>query len=432
MFKNTIIAIGIFAALFAVLVFSGRIPLGKKDTAITGSVVIWGTLPETQMIPFFQSFNTKAKTYTVTYYYVGEDVFENKLLNELSSGRGPDMILAPYQVILSQSERILPFPKETLPVDTYKNAYVDGASIFLTENGSLALPVSIEPLLLMYNRSLFAKHAVISPPVAWDEITSLAPLLTTLDKDGNWKEHAVALGLFSNVLYAKDIMMTLVSQLGQIPVLRENLSGVTQYTVLVNAPVTTESEVIPLATSIRFFTDFANPQKVTYTWNAKSASSLDEFTTEKLAMYIGYYSDIEEIKNKNSRLDFGVTMLPQAKGYNTSVTGMKLLGLATLKRTQNTLTTQTVQSLLAGNTYGKELAQYAGGMSPLRAVIANDNTTSDAIRKSVLIARGWYDMHSRQSSSLLQSMLSDIQTGRATIQEATNDFGTRLQELYSQ
>lgn len=420
-------------ALLAVLIFSGRIPglSSKKAQEITGIVTIWGTLPEDDLNAFMQNYSTNVRTYSLSYKEIPENQFSATLLNALASGTGPDMILAPYQLILEHRDRISPFPVESLPSDQFKNLYVDGSTILLSEKGTLALPVSIEPLMLFYNRTLLSKHGVVNPPVTWDQVIAMAPELTVLDRESNRLiENGVAFGAYNNIPSTKDLLMTLVSQLNQVPVDRQVVSGEEKYRVLANTPITDDSEVFPLSTAARFYTEFSNSQKSTYSWNSLMPNAVDQFISEKLAMYVGYYGDKKNLMEKNSRLDFGVSFLPQAKGYTTSLTGMRMYGIATLKRTVNPLASFTVEGALGGSSYGPVLASIIGGLSPLRSVIASDQTITNDVRQSVLVAKGWYDINSITSSSYVEAMINDIVNGRQTVSDAVLLFVARLSELY--
>jgi ABC-type glycerol-3-phosphate transport system substrate-binding protein len=263
MLPKILLGLGLFATLFSVLIFSCKIPVGncKEATKARGDVVLWGTLPEQDMSALTQEFNPKAKTYAVRYKYVAEADFEQRLLEAIASGQGPDMIIAPYQTILAETDRIYPF---TVAEKTFRDAYVDGASVLLTSSGALALPVSVEPMVLFYNRTLFSKHGVINPPTYSDEVITLAPLLT-VRQGGQFVESAIALGT-PTVPYAKDIIMAIVAQLGQTPVVQiVDAGGEAYISVQANEPVTPGSEILPLVTVNRFFTQFGDPGQNAYT-----------------------------------------------------------------------------------------------------------------------------------------------------------------------
>lgn len=88
-----------------------------------------------------------------------------------------------YQTILSQAERIYPYPVASFGEKAFKDTYVDGSSVLFTPSGALALPVSVEPMVLFYNRSLLSKHGVVNPPSSWAEVEEITPALTLRDKE---------------------------------------------------------------------------------------------------------------------------------------------------------------------------------------------------------------------------------------------------------
>ena len=428
--RMVLLGLGIFATILSVLIFSCKLPIGercKDATGAKGDVTIWGTLPEAEMSVITQKFNIEAKTYAVRYTYVSEESFNQTLIEALASGVGPDMILAPYQIILSQVDRIYPYQMDE---KTFRDIYIDGASVLSTAQGALALPVSVEPMMLFYNRTLFSKHGITSPPEYWDELTTLAPVLT-IKNGGRFTESAVALGTPS-VPYGKDIIMTIVSQLGQVPVVRyADRSGNVSFAVLVNQPVTEESTIAPLATVNRFFTQFGDPGQNAYSFDqGQTGSVVDIFVAEKLAMYIGYSGEYSTLKARNPRADFQMTILPQTRGYNTFSTGMRMNAIATLRTTKNPITAAAVQSQFGGGNTSLALASTVGGVPALRSYATNPSV-DPIIGRSMLVARGWYDSYQKETDAYAASMISDIINSRSGINEASQTFAARLRDLYS-
>lgn len=429
MLPKILLGLGLFATLFSVLIFSCKIPIGncKEGEKARGDVVLWGTLPEQDMSALTQEFNPKAKTYAVRYTYVPEANFEQRLLEALASGQGPDLIIAPHQIILSQTDRIYPFK---ITEKVFRDAFVDGASVLFTPEGALALPVSVEPMVLFYNRTLFSKHGVINPPVYWDEVVTLAPLLT-VRQGGQFVESAIALGTPS-VPYAKDILMTIVAQLGQVPVVQiVDQAGGAYTSVQANEPVTTGSDILPLTTANRLFTQFGDPGQNAFTWaQAQTGNPADFFVGEKLAMYIGYYGEYRKLRERNPRGDFQMTKLPQIRDYNTSVTGMRMYAIATLKTTKNPLAALTVEQDFASAGVAPAIAEIIGGVPPFRSY-ASTPSLDPTVAKSMLIARGWYDRYSKQSTGYTTTMISDIINYRYGVNDATTIFIARLRDLYA-
>lgn len=429
MLKNILLGVGIFATVLSILIFSGKISVGGKDNTPSGDVVVWGTLPESPMNAVVQEFNPKVKTYSVRYVYVPEESFNQRLLEALASGVGPDVIMAPYQIILSQAKRIQPFPASSFGEKAFKDTYVDGAGIMFTKEGALALPISIEPMVLFYNRTLLSKHGIANPPTYWDEVTSMTPSLT-IRENGRFLESAISLGS-PTTPYAKDILMAIVAQLGQTPIVRTtDQLGESYLSVQANEPVTEGGTILPLTTVNRFFTQFADPGQTTYTWNQAEGGAADKFLAEKLAMYIGYSGEFNTLKGRNPRAEFEMTYLPQTKGYNTFATGMRMYGIATLKTSKNMNASLTVEAEFAGSGVSPTLAGIVGGVPALRA-FAGTQGVDPVISKSMLVARGWYDSYSKETTALTATMIADIINYRYGVSDATSIFISRMRDLYT-
>ena len=422
-----LLGVGLFATIIAVLLFSGKLSFGTLKTKVMGDVIMWGTLPDVQMSTITNDFNPKAKTYAVRYTYIPEEKFNQRLLEALASGTGPDMILTPYQIILSQADRIYPYQ---IPEKNFRDIYVDGAEILSIQQGVLALPVSIEPMVLFYNRTLFSKHGIINPPTLWDEIITLAPLLNIKD-GGRFAESAVALGT-PQIPYAKDIIMTIIQQLGQTPIIRmPNQGDLQRFSILMNTPVVTGGEVLPLSSVSRFYSQFGDPGQNAYSWNQeRNENASDVFVSEKLAMYIGYSGEYQTLKSRNPRGDFQMTLLPQSRGYNTFSTGMRMYALATLKSTKNLNASLTVQGQFAGSGISPALASVVGGVPALRSY-AGDTTIDPVIARSMLVARGWYDSYPKETTGYVSAMISDIINYRKGVNEATGALTSRFIDLYN-
>lgn len=431
MFRIIIISVGLIGAFFAVLIFSGRLPIGNKTKTPQGTIVVWGTLPQEEMNNFFFQYSSQVKGQQITYRFIREEDFSATLVDALASSQGPDAIIAPYQKILEQSKRIYPFPAASFPEKSYRDMYVDGASIFWTGRGALAFPIAIEPMVLFFNRTLFSKHGLTLPPVYWDEFNDMTPKLTVKSSQGSFNESAIALGAYGNVPYAKDILATIIHQLGQWVIFRQvTTEGKEINTVTANFPIQEGGEILPLATALRFFMEFSNPEKTRYTWNQFLPNAQDQFVSEKLAMYIGYAGEAKAIRERNQRIDFDMSLFPQSRGYDTFVTGMRLYGMATLLQSRNRDLSFSIQAQLSSLPWSTALAQSLGMTPPHRAYLSGPGVT-DVIKRSNLVARGWYDSKPEDSSSLFETMIRDVSGGRADISQAAAQFVQRLQAKYT-
>lgn len=435
MLPKIFLGIGVFAAFFAVLIFSGKLPgVGKKEVKPQGDIVIWGTLPDTMMLPIVQKFNPgEAKTYRISYREINENDFDRILVESLANGAGPDLIIAPYQTMLAQISRVSPFPVKSLNEKKFKDSYVDGASdVFWSPSGAIALPVSIDPLVLFYNRTLFSRHLVVNPPKDWAEVVEDVIKLTVVNEKNEFLESGIALG--SPVTpYAKDIIMAIVAQQGQLPVLKQTGSNGSIYTVTANRPTTPKSPVYPLTTALRYFTQFADPAQQAYTWNQYSKDASEAFVSEKVAMYIGFSSELRSLRARNPRAQFEMANFPQtqdSKGVMSNVTGMRMHGIARLRSSRNPDAALAAQVALAGGTWSLAISSVLGGV-PASRVYASTSGLSSVILNGMLTARGWQDKFRSKSEAYVTTMISDSLNNRATVTDAANMFVTRMQDLYT-
>ena len=131
-------------AVFGVLVFSGAIPLGNKNTpGGLGTVVLWGTAKMATMSPLIEEFNNANPTFVVKYVQKSAESFDQDLLEALADGVGPDMFLLPDNLAFHYANKIFAIPYQSYPLASFKNNFAGAGEVFLTSKGILAFPLSI-------------------------------------------------------------------------------------------------------------------------------------------------------------------------------------------------------------------------------------------------------------------------------------------------
>lgn len=284
-------------------------------------------------------------------------------------------------------------------------------------------------MVLIYNRAMLSKHGFPSPPESWDEVTAMTQALTAREKN-EFVESAVALGS-PNVPHAKDIIMAMVSQQGQTPVITVyDQVGEPNLVVSANDPSVVDASVRPLTAAARYFTQFGDPGLTTYTWSDSLGKADDRFVAERLAMYIGYAGELSSFKARNPRGEFEMTTLPQSKGYRTFSTGMRMYGVAVLKSSNNPITAFTVQSQFSGSKVSSQIAAILGGVTALRS-FASTPGLDQVMARSMLVARGWYDSYQAESAMYTSVLISDIINYRYGVVDATSLYVSRLRDLYA-
>jgi len=425
---------GILLGVFIVAIIGGVILFGivqNNDSDTSGVINIWGTVPQEVMGTLITNLSAAEEPVIpkVTYQYVPEETFDRNFLEALASGTGPDVVLLPHEDILKQSSKLLPIPYKSLPERTYKDLFVEDAEIFLQADGSLAMPFTIDPLVLYWNRTMFTKAGIASPPKYWDEVIQLVPRLSEKDASGILKKSGIALGEFSNIDYAKDIISILFMQSGS-PIVGNKNGRLSAFIDERGAATVTPSD-----TAITFFTQFANPVKTLYSWSRSFSNSLDMFAQGDVAMAIGHASDITRIQEKNPNLNFDVTELPIPKPNNGDDTGGitfgSMYGMAIVR---NSVNPAGALNAIYGFTSAEALTALSEitSLPPVRRDMLSElpqDPYKEVFYKAALRSKVWFDPDKDVTYGIFKNLLDTIVSGKESITGALKQADEQLNDL---
>lgn len=425
-FQVIILIVSIIAGLFGLLVFAGYIPIGKeKVTTLTGSVVMWGTINSNAVLDAVENFSRTNPTISVKYVQKDESTFDRELLEALASGTGPDMFILPDNLIIHYKNKIMPIPYAGYPLETFRNTFASAGEIYLSEKGILALPLSIDPMVLYYNRSFFDTEGIVNPPKDWNELQEMVPKFTKKDTNNKLSQSAVALGQFTNVFHSKDILSMLFMQAGN-SIVRE-MGG-----QFISALGIVEKNSVEMSQVLDFYITFANPQSTNYSWNRTLNNSRDTFSAEKSAMYFGFASEIGKLTEKNPNQDFYVAPVPQIKNSKNKITFGRTQALAVSAFTKNPSLAFNVAGLLASGDFAEKFANNLY-IAPARRDLLSIKPTDayfPIFYNSALFARAWLDPSTDDTDSIfkkmVESVLSNNQTAASAIAEASANLSLLL------
>lgn len=270
----------------------------------------------------------------IRYKKLRYDEYEQELLEAFAEGRGPDILslhstwLPRYQQKLTaippttttayvsetgqiKKEQVVSFQtKNSITPAQVKERYLDVVSKNVILDGEIyALPLSVDTMVLFYNRDLFNAAGINKVPRYWnDDFLKAVKDLTREDENGNIIQSGVALGTSRNIQRYADILSLLMMQNG-VEMMSDS-GSVTFH----RRPSGSERDYNPAQEALRFYTDFANPLKEVYNWNAEMPDSLQAFVEGRVAMFFGYSYHIDQIKTQSPRLNFGISPMLQIKG----------------------------------------------------------------------------------------------------------------------
>src|SRR3989344_575660 len=325
-FQLAILIIFISLLLVGVLIFAGVLPGFRAPSGGTGGdIVLWGTISRTTIADLLNEFNDQHKNeFTLIYQEKDPAVIEQDFLEAKADKQAPDLLLAPHEILLTERDRLISISPETSPPRTFLDTYGDAGRLFLSGNGTLALPLLLDPLILYYNRELLTNAGLPTVPKTWTEFRDKSGPLTIFDDRRNIIQSAVALGDYRNIPHMKDILSLLLLQAGN-PII--DYSG-PRPKALLNE--TFGFTLRPAAAVLDFYSQFSDPARPNYSWNRSLPEAKQSFIRGQSVFYFGPASEFNEIKRANPRLVFDVALPPQ-KDSGTRITFARVYGVALVR-----------------------------------------------------------------------------------------------------
>ncbi len=426
-FQIILVALFVIFGIAGALAFAGLIPTPEGSEEITGDVAIWGTLPQRTMDDLIIETFPRSSDLSITYREIHESVFDRELVEALASSRGPDIILLPQDLIFRHSDKINSFPFSSMSERRFRDTFIREGELYLTTNGILALPLVVDPMVMYWNRDLFASAGIANAPRTWSDFFVLASQLTLEDRNADILQSAVALGEYRNVSHAKEILSALIMQAGA-PITDRNASeGVIG--VDLRGP---SKDINATASALRYYTEFANPNKSVYTWNRSLPDSQDMLVAGDLAVYFGFASELEGIKRRNPHLDIDAGRMPQTDTGRGDVTFGRMQGLSVLNSSNNSEAAFRVAITLAGESPIRLLAQRIGLPPARRALLADKPTDAyqSVFYASALISNAWLDPDPEETDKIFREMVENVTSSRTTVGNAVNVATKQLDRLF--
>jgi len=392
----------------------------SQSSAEAGTVVVWGTIPSEDFISLNDYLkNEKRIEQTIEYKYIEPTKFDIEFTNALAEGIGPDVIFITDDRLVRHEKKLFQISYEFYPERLFKDTFVEAGEIFTDEKGVFAFPFLIDPMVMYWNRAFLTEKGLSQPPKFWSEMITIAPQLVEVDTDLSIKKSALAMGEYENVNNAKSLITTLFMQSGNNLISRNktNEPGVPLFTTVLDQKL--DYAVSPAQAALNFYVQFANPSRTVYSWNRSMPNSLDSFIAGDVAMYFGFASEFETIRQKNPNLNFDVAVIPQSRTGIRATYG-KVLALAIPKTTPNV---ERAFSFIRSITEPDVVAFYSDNLflPPVRRdllAVKADNAFMQTFQDSALIAKNVYDFNPDETNSIFKRMVESVVSGRMTTSEA--------------
>lgn len=303
------------------------------------------------------------------------------------------------------------------------------------------LPLSVDTLVMFYNKDLLNNAGISAPPKYWDkDFQQNVKKLTKQDNKGQILQSGVALGGSDNIERYSDILSLLMMQNGTKMM---NDKGQVQFNVKPNRDL--KSATVPGYDALRFYTDFSNPAKEVYSWNSTMENSLELFTQNKLAIMFGYSYMIPQIKALAPKLNFGIANIPQIKenppvnfaNYWVEAVSNKILTDPDNIKVGNGYTQlkyNTAWDFIQFATKEEQAKSYlksTGKPTALKSLIEKqtEDRELNVFATQLLTAKSWYKGNDSNAAEIvIKELIDKVVSGKEKIEDAMNIAAQKVQQ----
>lgn len=423
-----IIVVAIAVVFIAILILTGVLPGLRTDEGRGARLIMWGFSDEAAVRELISNFTVSRTDFEIKYVKKDFQNFESDLLNTLAKNGAdaPDIIVFPSSYLKKHKDKLASAPPILVTEREVRQGYIEAAEVFLGEkNEVFGIPFYADALALYWNGDIFTKNFITLSPKTWDEFLANAPKITQKDTSGNILISGAAMGRGVNIKNAPLILTTLFLQSGE---------GIAKESgeITLGSPIQVSSATLrPAESSLRFMTDFANPQKNLQSWSAAFTEAKDAFADGKAAMYLGKISEYNEIKVQNPHLSFSVSLLPQLKDAPRPITGGELFALVVPKASQKQRQAWEFIKFLTDAENSAAYADKTGNVSLRRDTLEGYKKESvrSVFAESVLALKLWPNPDPLRTEQIFRDLIEDAVLGRATLRDAIEKAKTRLAEI---
>ncbi len=377
----------------------------------------------TEIIAAYRALHPNIK---INYRKFRYEEYEKELLNALAEDRGPDMFSIPEGWLKKYQTKIAPMPaqitlayqyekggikkeiayelrtKNSPTVREIKANFADVvAKNVILDNKVYGLPLSLDTLILFYNKDILNQNGIAQVPETWEDFQKAVEKMVKFDAEDKIVQAGAAIGTGKNINRASDLLSVLMMQNGATMLFPNGGVAFMQ-----GDP--NRKDYNPGLKAIQFYLDFASPTKSTYTWNAEMGDSLEAFMAGRVGMVFGYSYDLPTIKAKAPRLNLGIAPIPQVPGNKVNFANYWLETVS--KKTANSDAAWDFLVFATEKEQAQKFLKVAKRPTALKSLIASqlEDENMNAPASEILTADNWYSGYDLPAAeSALKKMIDD-------------------------
>jgi multiple sugar transport system substrate-binding protein len=441
---------------FGCKLMSSEVQQNVKSTTLE----IWGVYMNSAHIkPIVDAYRVSHPYVRVNYTNFRPEEYETQLLNAMAEDRGPDIFLVHNTKVLEYKNKLMPLPasvkvatlveegtikKETkvvmqtipgLTVGQLKKSFVDVVAsdvVFVNsetrQEEIFGLPLSMDTLVLYYNADLLNRANIPEPPKTWMELQEMIPKLTKVDENDGIVQAGISLGLSDNIDNYFDILSALMLQNGTVFTTEYNQIVIDRIPSVLQGKI----ETAPALSALDFYSSFAKPYKVTYTWDKYMKPAVQAFAAGNLAMFVGYQFHNDTIKSLSPKLNYLIAPLPQVNSeYPINYANYWVMGVS-----KKTKSSDVAWDFVQYATQADQVSKYltaSGRVTALKALVKNQQ--SDALvvfANQVLTAKSWFHgVDFEAAKAVFKTMIDDSAADNyKSLGDLIQNTNTKLNSIY--
>lgn len=413
--------------------------------------------------PIINKYRALHPNVTIEYRRLRPEEYEQELVNALAEDRGPDLFTIPSDSLRGYIPKLAPMPKEykmasivstgdlkgttTINVETKKGltartlqqSFLDvvAQDVVLPANGGgqlgnlatdniYGLPLSMDTLMLLYNKDILSNSGIAQPPTTWTEFLDNVLKITKVDEaTGTITRPGAVIGTAENVPRSGDIVSLIMMQAGAQMV---DDNGQPTFHLV---PPGAKSSIAPGIDALRFYTDFASVDKKAYTWNELQSDGLESFIQGKVGFMFAYAYQLPLIKARAPKLNYGIAPVPQmtpAKPVNMAYYWVE--GVSKKSKNQNVAWDFLLFAAQRENVSG--YLQATQKPTALKSLVATqqEDIVLGPFADQLLTARTWYrGKDGKAKDAILKELITNVIT--ATKANSNEQFNKAVENAVS-
>ena len=401
-----------------VLVFVLAIGL-RPDKSKSQELIIWGLFDDPELFQSLAEAHLQETGNSIVYIQKNPVTYEQELLNALAGGSGPDIFFFKNSWLLRHYDKVKTAPQNLFTAQAIEQNYPQIVSKdFVSGDNVYAVPMFIDTLALFYNQNLLDQAAVPFAPKTWEELVEMTPKLTRVNERRDILYSAAALGAADNVSHATDILSLLMIQAGS-EIVDDQFNVTFQRT---KAGVE----------SLDFYTQFAKPKSKTYAWNDNFDNSIEEFARGKVAMVLGYASDIQKIRAVSPYFNFKIALMPQPQAASLRKDYASYWGLAVNKQSKKSEAAWNLISYLSQNEQAGAF-QRKTQLPPAKRLLLDqvrNQPLMDIFSRQAYTAVSWPQPDANLIDRIFKRGINDAVSEKEPLDSIVADMANEIDEIF--